>query len=127
VIVTQQGVDEEDNLVPADSVPILQTQAQTIAVRDEREAEVGHHHRNAMDAPSSPAGTPLGGRLLSAASPFLHLVTEPRKRVLPDVVDDVIAHGSRVRLRVSRSCRDRPICSDVTADSRKQSFGENGS
>jgi hypothetical protein len=70
-----------------------------------------------------PAG-PLVGRLLSAASPFLHLVTEPRKRVLPDVADDVIAHGSRVRLRMHAPPLVRPfgralVCSIVVIDEEK--------
>jgi hypothetical protein len=56
VIVARQGVDELDYLVLADSVLILQTHEQTIAVCEEREAEVGRHHRAAMDA--LPSGTP---------------------------------------------------------------------
>jgi hypothetical protein len=56
VIVARQGVDELDYLVLADSVLILQTHDQPIVVCDEREAEVGRHHRDAMDA--LPSGSP---------------------------------------------------------------------
>ena len=52
---------------------------------------------------------PLVGRLLSAAWPFLDLVTEPRRRVLPDVVDDVNTHVSRVRLRMHAPPLVRPF------------------
>ena len=54
-MVRQAGTDLE-YLVLADSVLLLQTQDETIAITDDREAQVGRQHRSAMDA--LPSGSP---------------------------------------------------------------------
>ena len=56
VLVARQNAGELDYLVLADSVLVLETGEQTVAICDDREAEVGQHHRAAMDA--LPSGSP---------------------------------------------------------------------
>jgi hypothetical protein len=50
VLIARQHAGELDYLVLADSVLVLETSTQTHAICDDREAQVGQHHRAAMDA-----------------------------------------------------------------------------